>query len=321
MSAFRDEREAMLERLHQLEEELAGVRDTGKREELLRELSTLANRVEVATRRVAEDERALGEIAESITRMRSSIGGAPADEPLSRPREALASSEPSRPPATRAPYIISGVILAIGVVGAFAMGAGKRRAAIDLTAPASSIPGFPHAVDPSALLAPAREMSGRGKDARITAVRVDYVGSNGRVDLRGQGYEGRIAFSFTGPRPPPPPESSGPLGAPRPAQPVTTVATVTVTSTGMHTEPFNFGMGDEGLADPTCTIEQVWTAARNAGAPPEAIAVITYGSKNVFASGHFHSETRWHFEIHGTKFAYDIADPGCQVATNDGFKL
>ena len=82
----------------------------------------------------------------------------------------------------------------------------------------------------------------------------------------------------------------------------------------MRSEPFNLSMGDEALADPTCTVEQVWAAARAAGAPPEAIAVIEYGSKNVFASGHFHRETRWHFTIQGTNIDYDIVDPGCQVA-------
>lgn len=314
MSAFRDEREAMLERLHQLEEELAGVRDEGKREELLRELSTLANRVEVATKRVAEDERALGEIAQSITRMRSSIGGAPTGP---------SSSTPSTPSATQAStgmlpgrmaFIVSGVILTVGIVGAFAMGAGKRHAEIDLTGPASSIAGFPHAVDPSALLAAARTHAGYGKDARLTGIRIDYVGSNGRVDLRGQGYEGRIAFSFTGPPPPPPPESSAPLGAPRPGPTLVPVRTVTVTSTGMSSEPFNLSMGDEALADPTCTIEQVWAAARAAGAPSEAIAVMQYGSKMIFQGGVFHRETRWQFAVQGTKFEYDVVDPGCQVA-------
>ena len=310
----------MIERLRQLEEELAGVRDEGKREALLRELSSLANRVEVATKRVEEDGRSLDEIGRSIERMRAAIGGAPA-------RERKASEEArndARPGGPAPPVVVLAVVLVLaGIVGAIAMMSGKRRADIDLATPASSIPGFPSAVDPSALVAIARSESRLGNDARLTGIRADYVGANGRVNLRGQGYDGRIAYSFVAPtKEAPAPSSSAPLGAPQPIKPTARTATVTVTSTGISLDPMILVMTDEAVPDPECTVEQVWAAAHAAGAPTEAIAILEYGMKHVFEAGHFVNEPRWQFSIRGTRYKYEIDDPGCHVVDpNAAFRI
>lgn len=294
----------MLERLRQLEDELAGVRDTGKREELLRELSALATRVEVASRRVSEDERALGEIGRSIERMRASIGGAPKEEP---------APTAAPPPAPSGVWVVAAAVVVVaGVFGAMAVASGKKRAAVDLSGPA--IAGFPHAIEPTALVAAARDEARLGKDARLTGIHVDYAGASGRVDVRAVGYEGRITYSFIAPlEPVAAPPSSAPLGAPPPLRPMPRTATIVVSSTGMSSGAYNLSLSDEGVADPQCTVAQVWAAARERGAPPEAIAVLEYGAKQVFESGHFHNVTRWSFTIRGTRIAFDIADPGCSV--------
>jgi hypothetical protein len=249
--------------------------------------------------------------------MRATIGGAPDAK----------KEEPAAPQEVQGPvppiWIACGVLVAAGIIGAVAIASGKRHAAFEMAGPASSIPGFPNAVDPSALVTMARNEARLGGDARLVGIRVTYVGSNGRVNLRGQGYDGRIAYSFIEVlKDQPAPSSSAPLGAPQPMKPSPRTSTVSVTSTGTSFEPMILIMTDEPVPDPQCTVEQVWAAAHAAGAPNEAIAVLSYGMKHVFDRSSFVNKPRWDFSIEGTRFKYEIDDPSCQVVDpSSAFKV
>ncbi len=57
--------------------------------------------------------------------------------------------------------------------------------------------------------------------------------------------------------------------------------------------------------EPRCSPRQLWDAARRAGAPEGAVATIAYET----AIGRGPS---WHFEIQGTRFAFDVSDANCE---------
>jgi hypothetical protein len=192
----------------------------------------------------------------------------------------------------RGAWIAAVVVVLAGIIGAVAIASSKRRAGIDLASPASSIAGFPSDVDPSALVGAARVEAGLGRDARLTGIRVEYATSDGHVNLRGQGYAARVSYSFAG-------------GDRK--------ATVTLDARGLGRDDHALAFPGDAVADPECTVADVWRAAHAKGAPIEALAVITYAARTDFARGRFNDVKGWHFEITGTRYAYDVADPGCAI--------
>jgi hypothetical protein len=100
-------------------------------------------------------------------------------------------------------------------------------------------------------------------------------------------------------------------------------ASVTLDLGGMRPDFPRIGFSGDAVPDPRCSLADVWKAAREAGAPEGAVAIVTYKRDPVsplrllgrrdassFAND---SGAAWLFRIEGTKVALRIEDPSCKV--------
>ena len=208
------------------------------------------------------------------------------------------------------------IVAAVVVAATISFERAERRAPpfVPGASLAAEIPGYPHDVDPGALLPLARARSGLGPTARLTQISVSYARSTGLVDLRAATYEGWIVYSFAEPGPPSAPAAaSAPLGAPPPPRPLGHSASVEVNSDGIHDAPLALAWTEEGVADPRCSVADVWRAAIAAGAPADAVAVLHYGKGFDARDGSIHELAEWTLEITGTTYRYPIDDATCSV--------
>jgi hypothetical protein len=316
VSQYRDERDALRARLEQLERDLAELREDQDRDAIRKQLAALSAQVAEATAQVEGDRAALTEVAGAIQKLRQSLGGP-------EPEATHVAKEGAKTPATstgmtaglsRREWIIGGAFfLAVSVLILFARAPQK---APDPLAAVAGIPGAPHAVDPIALLPIARERAAARQF--LVSLEARYVSSNGRVDLRAPSYVGSIQYTF-GDRPvEPPPDPSRPIGAPKPrGGDMPRLSQVTIDIGGIRTEQILMGISGAEVPEPKCSIEAVWKAAIEAGAPESAVAVIVYKLDSFAGLGlsgaRRGARAMWSFRIEGTAIDLNIEDPSCKV--------
>lgn len=134
--------------------------------------------------------------------------------------------------------------------------------------------GFPSRVDPLLTLGVARELSERAQLRRLLAA---GVASDGTVDLAHP--RGNIRYDF----------DSAPGEGPEPPRPAGTVRHarfcgrrfVNVEREGIYASPDEprapcRPSSGEPLPEPRCSLAQLWSVARERGAPPDGRAVIEY---------------------------------------------
>ena len=300
--AFRDEHAALLERVALLEQELAGARAGGSDASLAREVRELAERVKQATAQVDADRAALREIDAALERLQAYVG-----EPPKPTQERQEGGDA----ATHVRMIVTLCVLAVGFVPLiwFVL----HQASSPAVTPARSAPAK---LDATALLPVARAKAtaaGLAADGKLAKISAFYVGSDG-LARSGPSFSGRIEYEFFAAPDPPVPSPSVPLGAPRAAPTMYQHFTVA------------FNEGDEGrveqtlvpilfqeaVPDPKCTLANVWAAAREAGAPPDAVAVIEYQQATVPTPGKAR-QPQWTFEIRTTAIKLTISDEDCSV--------
>jgi hypothetical protein len=311
MASYRDDRESLRQRLSELEEELARVRDASSQEDVRKEIATLSARIAEATAKLDSEREGLAEVGARIDALRLKLGP-PADVP----------EEPARVPApepvpqpNRAMWAGIGALVLFCTVGVLWL-SGRSRDTAELPE-SPPVPGAPHEVDPIASLSDARKVSGEHRD--LQSIEIRYVKSDGRVDLEGPGYSGTIKYVFMSQEAPEPaPDPSRPLGAPQPTKPMSTQVTVRIERKGIWADPVSFpGMG-ERVSDPRCSIVDVWKAAIGAGVPKDAVAILLYQESTtigVTPEGRMvrRSGPTWHFRVEGTSHDLDIDDPSCTV--------
>lgn len=323
MSLYRDEREALRARLAELERDLAEARADLDREAIQKQLAALSAQVAEATAQVEDDRAALGEVAASLQKLQAAIAPAPAPAPAQGAgAPAKASADAASSPGNAVVFLIA-IVGFVLLGGIFALLRSAPAPAADPNAAVAAIPGAPHAVDPIALLPVARKRA----YARMSLVSIEarYVGPNGRVDLRAPSYMGSITYTF-GERPPEvAPDPSAPLGAPKPSRGMPSQSEVKIDLSGIHAEPVMIGFSGQEVPDPKCTLEDVWKAAREAGAPEGAVAILSYKHDRPFAFGAKSAGTdsgaAWLFHIEGTEIHMRIEDPSCKVTTKRGLPL
>lgn len=323
MSSYRDERDALRARLAALEAEVADLREGPDREEAKRQLAELSAKVAEATAKLEGERAALSEVAEAIQKLRVSL------EPdknnnLEPDENKYKEPEPPKTPATSSGLpvgtgIFLGISLAILAVAFFLLKASSSPP--DPHAAVMQVPGAPHAVDPIALLPTARAQSLVRES--LVSIEARFVGSNGLVDLDAKGYMGSISYTFGETPPEPPPDPSIPVGAPQPSRPMPTQARVRLDRAGLQEEPVLIGFSSAAVPDPKCSLADVWKAAREAGAPEGAVAVVTYKRDPILpirllgrrdaASFAKDSGAAWLFVIEGTAISLRIEDPTCKV--------
>ena len=319
MSLYRDERDALRARLAELERDLAEARADLDREAIKKQLAALSAQVAEATAQVEDDRAALGEVAASLQKLQASIAPAPAQ---GAGAPAKASADAASSPGNAVVFLIP--IVGFVLLGAiFALLRSAPAPAADPNAAVAAIPGAPHAVDPIALLPMARERA-RVRTS-LVSIEARYVGENGRVDLRAPSYMGSITYTF-GERPPEvAPDPSAPLGAPKPSRGMPSQSEVKIDISGIHAEPVMIGFSGQEVPDPKCTLEDVWKAAREAGAPEGAVAILDYKHDRLIAFGTKSAGTdsgaAWIFRIEGTDIHMRIEDPSCKVTTKRGLPL
>jgi hypothetical protein len=322
VSQYRDERDALRARLEQLERDLIELREDQDREAIKAQLAALSAQVAEATAQVEGDRAALGEVAESIQKLRASLGG-PAEtgkatpdatEPAKEPAHELAKSIEAVPGLGLRAWMVALALFV--VVAALVVRSRTPAKPPDPLAAVAGIPGAPHAVDPIALLPTAKQRAVVRQF--LVSIEGRYVGSNGRVDLRAPSYAGLIKYTF-GERPPePPPDPSRPLGAPKasggamPRQ-----SQVTIDIGGIHIDPILLGFSGAEVPEPRCSFEAVWKGAIEAGAPGDAVAIIVY-KLDTFAGLGLPGAARgpramWSFRIEGTAVDLKIEDSSCKV--------
>jgi hypothetical protein len=318
MSSYRDERDALRARLDGLERELAELREGPDREEAKRQLAELSAKVAEATGRLEGERAALSEVAEAIQKLRTSLGAPEKPEaPAAKPAESPTSTS-GVPTGTGIFLGIAACILAVGIF-IFDNTSSSQPAPSEGV---SQVPGAPSAADPVALLPAARDKSLIRHS--LISIEARYVGSNGLVDLNAKGYQGSVTYTFGGTPPAPPPDPSLPLGAPQPSPPMPRQARVTLDLSGMRAEPVLFGFSGVAVPDPKCSLADVWKAAREAGAPEGAVAIVTYkrdplsplslfGRRDLAAAAEADSGVAWFFRIEGTSIDLRIEDPTCKV--------
>ncbi len=259
----------------------------------------------------------LARIAELEAQL-SAVRSADEREQLSRDLAALARRVADATPEVvpwrpwRSGFVAIGLVVATGV--GYSVSRRHDVAFVPGAAVGADVPGFPHDVDPLAVLPLARAKSGLGPTARLTQIAVSYARSTGLVDLHAATYDGWIVYSFAEPPPPSAPAAaSAPLGAPPPPRPLGHSASVELNSAGIHDAPLALSWTEEGVADPRCSVADVWRAAIGAGAPADAVAVVHYGRGVDVHTGAIHEITQWTLEITGTSYRYEIDDSTCTV--------
>jgi hypothetical protein len=295
VTSYRDDRESLRQRVSELEEELARIRDANEHDELRKELTSLSERVAAATTKLDEERDGLSDLAARIDGLRRKTTNEP---PVAPPRRFVAVG-------------LIAVACAIALLVVYFAGRTQTEPAI-----APAIPGAPHAVDAMALLAEARRLAGSNKE--LVSIQAMYVKSDGTLDLEGPGYAGSVVYTFVDRSPPdPPPDPSLPLGAPRPSKPPPTQTRVILNRSGFQVDHAFFGPG-QSIPEPHCSIRDVWGAAIAAGAPSEAVAIITYRhdtSLAMTAEGKLDQRKGpvWQFRIEGTTHDHDIDPANCRI--------
>lgn len=300
MAAFRDDRQALLERLRALEQELA--RPDPGRGQVRAEIEELRRKVSEATAALEEDRRGLDEIARALERLASAVNA-----------PATAGRQASWPRISLVVGALGGVLFLLILA---AVCGGERRSvpadrALEL---ARQLPGFPHRVDPVALLPAVRRAAATSLPLRLISMKARYAGPQGLVDLDGPGYQGSVEYRFQEEAPPPTPVPAGPkppLGVPRTERPIfTTDWSMSLDRNGLNVSHQLFMPGFfKAVPDPSCSVKQVWEAALDAGAPAHAVARLEYQR----AIG---GQAAWSFEIDGTGFRIEVSDPGCRRRTD-----
>ncbi len=313
MSKYRDDRAALRIRLQQLEQQLAEVQDEDKRAQVREQLAKLAAQVSEATSRIERDRIALDELQEGIESLQQQVGGS--DEPEPTDSANTGDETVKLPTTTGVPprnkkllvAVIAGIVALFAVCYIIAVGSKQRKPDQSFTRPKPTVdlPGFPHSVDPGALLPIARRES-KVKE-NLISIKADYVNSAGLVDLKNDKFNGRIEFAFGYQPPQPPDDPSRPVGAPKPPGKSAHIGTVRVNQWGMHASDSPSYVSYRPVSDPRCSFKQVWDAARQAGAPANAVAIIKY-SRNILSS-----EAVWEFEIRGTNHKYRVDDATCTI--------
>lgn len=326
MSTYRDERDALRARLEELERELTELREGPDREEAKRQLAALSAKVAEATAKLDGERAALGEVAASIQKLTTSLGGSDAAAPAGpKAGEAGASGAANGAGSGGGMFAFLGISVAILATGYLMLRSSASSAPDDPFAAVRDLPGAPHAVDPVALLPRARLMARSMQ--YLVSIEARYVASTGLVDLRAPTYMGTIAYTF-GERPPDPaPNPSAPLGAPAPRGGMPSQAKVVVDLQGMKADPVLLGFSGQEVPEPKCTLAQVWSAARGAGAPEGAVAIVTYQRDPLNPlsrlgrrepreeSAQGDSGNAWIFHIDGTQIRLRIEDPTCRVTS------
>jgi hypothetical protein len=323
MSSYRDERDALRARLAALEAEVADLREGPDREEAKRQLAELSAKVAEATAKLEGERAALGEVAEAIQKLRVSLDP-DTTKTLDPDENKSQKPEPPKTPATSSglpegTHVVLAISVAILGIAFFALKASSSPP--DPHAAVMQVPGAPHAVDPIALLPVARAQALVRES--LVSIEARFVGSNGLVDLDAKGYQGSITYTFGETPPEPPRDPSLPIGAPQPYRAMPRQARVLLDLGGLRAEPVNLGYAGRTVPDPKCSLQDVWKAALDAGAPEGAVAIVTYqldplsslmflGRRDA-ASFANDSGAAWRFRIEGTKIDLRVEDPTCKV--------
>ncbi len=278
MAGFRDDREALLARLAALETELARGGGTEERAALGKRLDELSAAVRTATERLDLDRGALGDLGARLDALRGDLGGAAPARVV--PPPAAAPGPPAVPdfPAWKVvvPIVglaLIGTCLAVGRSNDEELAGSAPQPAVT---PDASLPGGLHAFDPIAGLALARERSPLGTEGALSAIRAQYVSSNGRVDLDAPAYRGQVDYEFWVPPAASAAEPAAPVGVPRTLA-MGRHASVRVPSGGMDPGFVTPYINGQSLPAPRCSLEGLWAVAMSRGAPRDAVATISYG--------------------------------------------
>ncbi|MEJ7731023.1 MAG: hypothetical protein WKG00_17630 [Polyangiaceae bacterium] len=305
MSAFRDDRDLLKQRIGELEEALTRAESRADKTSLESRLNALTERVAAKRADLDEDKKALGELAEALDKMARELRPEPAAPPAPSDRAATEA----RSTGTR--WVLMGLsvlAICIGVFLVVASGGGGRPQTPALKGGAEQLPGWPSALDPVALLPQMQARVGRGRPVELGSVEIRYLSSSGRFDVTGKGYSPSLVYQFVH-RPPAPEETARPLGVPPPARPFATTHTVTIDGAGLVTETDVIAvMAPRPVPPPRCSTAQVWAAAMASGAPEAALATLRYQLGNDGAG-------RWKFDIAETDIGLEIADGSCRVVS------
>jgi hypothetical protein len=304
MSAFRDDRELLKQRIEELEEALTRAESRADKGTLEARLATLTERVAAKRADLEEDKKALGELAEALDKMARELR----PEPPAPPSPAATAAGGL---GIGARWVLMGVAVLMMCIGVFVMvashGGGGPDAPV-LVGGAEKLPGWPSALDPVAMLPEMRARVGRGEAFELGSLEVRYLGSSGKLDITGKGYTPMLTYQFVH-HPPAPAEAARPLGVPSPSRPVATAVVVTIDRTGLATETDVMAiLAPRPVPPPRCSTAQVWAAAIAHGAPQAALATLRYRLGNEGAG-------RWTFEIAETDIRLEIADGSCSVVS------
>jgi hypothetical protein len=276
VSAYRDDREALRDQLENLRREVANLRGETPETAADERLDLLAARVDRALEQVARDRQVLRELADGIAALRK--GESPAQR---RNRQ-----------GPRYWLFPVGAALGLGAFFVLRLPATRPPAPAPPAAVHGDYPGAPHAIEPLDFF----DRAARLAEGKVLAeMRFQYVASSGTVDLEAPEHRGALHFRFASPNPP------------------IASSTVDVTSSGVYVSHDGSAVPafNQPVGKPGCTPAKVWAAAREAGAPQDALATLTYHRRV--------SEKRpvWEFEIEGTRHSFVIGDAECRVLTPD----
>ncbi len=301
-SGYRDEREAMRARIDALEDDLAQKPDA---EKVRAQLDAMRAELTAAEARIDGDRATIATLTQRIEALQSEMDGpAPRPEPKAQPDLAL-----------RRRAGIAAVVIGMMVVGGiFAMNA-SRPDPIETNVYASAsdraleIPGGIHAADPVAVLDMLRTRTPPG--AELAKVDLEYVSSNGTIDLEHASYSGAMTFTFAVPAAPGAPPPPAVLGAPTPPPaPRFEAAIYRVTARGIDMDPLGGGLGalllpsDPPTGFPTCTPRRVWDAARAREVPADAVAHLVFARVE--------GKPTWRLRVEDTEFDVLVDDATCR---------
>ena len=156
----------------------------------------------------------------------------------------------------------------------------------------------------------AADKAGLAPSGRLFSMKAWYVSSDGRFHAI-PGYASKTEFVFVAP--------SEPTGAS--ADPMSMFHdeyAVTLTPGGVQVDHAYLAVGiHDTVPRPHCGLVDVWNAARAAGAPSEAVAIIEYADGIVGSHGmrgDLSPTAHWHFLIASTPpFDLDVSDHDCTV--------
>ena len=314
MTPFRDEQVALLERVARLEDELIEAHGTrADQAKVVEELHDLTRRIEAAKTRGNADRTELDALSAAVDRIRTNLDGG--DAPAPAPDSPSEKEEKAAPSPLLSFGLLAGSALLIGGL-VFLL---RREAEPEVTKPTDPTSLAEARVHASKAGHPASKRGDSDSGKLLVTMKAWYVSSDGMLHSNAA-YSPRVDFVFaTKSAPEPAPSVPRPIGAP---VPLTTMFrdeyTVSMSPSDVRAEKRTsmFSM-QEAIADPHCRLADVWEAARGAGAPVEAVAVIEYAEGLVSQRtkrGEVSRVPRWHFEISSTPpFSVDISDSDCSV--------